>query len=215
MNGLIRKAVFLVVASAFVSSAAVAGVPGWANSTQPGVIRVGVPVGGVGQASTAATYTIRDANNLPVSNTRVKLDFSGCTGITICAVQDAGITKVGATVEGTTNGSGVITFRVRGFATGATGYAGTCVNVTLTDNPVAGSGNALVAAAYDLNGSTGIDAGDLSIWGGDANTCAGGTHRGRSDYTGSGSCPGGVDASDLSQWGAGANEAAGQPSCAP
>jgi hypothetical protein len=217
MTGLIRKAVFLALGSGFVASAAMAGVPGWLNSIQPSFIKVGGTVGGLGDPLTATSYTIRDPNSTPVFNAKVKLDFSGCTDIYVCASQDVGLTVVGSTIEGATDISGVITFRVRGGSTGSAGvfHSAPCMTVTLPDNPPAGAGNALRVAAFDLTGGGGVDASDLSQWGTDFNICQAGTLRARSDYTGSGGiCPGAVDASDLSLWGSDFNQP-GVASCSP
>ena len=106
--------------------------------------------------------------------------------------------------------------QIRGGSTGSVGpfHSAPCMTVTLPDNPAAGAGNALRVAAFDLNGITGVDASDLSLWGTDANLCAGGTYRARADYNGTGTgCPGSTDASDLSIWGTDANQI--PASCAP
>jgi hypothetical protein len=108
------------------------------------------------------TFTIRDANNIAVTNTAVTIDFSTCTTgeFRLCGTQTgAGITIdcTARTITATTNGLGQVTFRVAGHTTGAgTGPNTPCATVTSLGQNL----GTLKVAAYD-DGSGGVTVGDL------------------------------------------------------
>src|SRR5262249_6474524 len=140
------------------------------------------------------TVVIRDLANNPLNGASVVIDISGCTDLSICDDQlDAGaLVNCGAkTTRKFTNGAGSVSFTVLGGSNGA-GNATTLLgggkifcNGTIMNNPT--------VAAFDLDGSSGVGANDLSALLGDFGS---GFAFGRSDYD----CSGNIGANDLSFW---------------
>jgi hypothetical protein len=213
MTGLVRKATLLSAAGMLlIASAAMAGVPSAANSSTPACITLVGALAGVPDAAAGQfTVVVRDLANNPLNGASVVCDFSGCLDIAICNDQlDANATvNCGAkTTRKFTDALGSVTFTILGGSNGA-GNASTLLNGgkifangTLIQQPT--------VAAYDLDGSSGVGANDLSAWLTDFGT---GSPFGRSDYD----CSGSVGANDLSFWltefGAGTSSSSCSVSC--
>ncbi len=195
MTGLVRKAALLTAAGVFVASAALAGVPSPGNSTVPACVTlVGSLAGTPDAAAGQFTVTVRDLANNPLNGASVVIDLSGCTDLAICDDQlDAAavVNCAAKTSRKFTGLTGQATFTVLGGSNGA-GNATTLLgggkiyaNGVLIGSPT--------VAAYDLDGSSGVGANDLSAWLTDFGS---GISYGRSDFD----CSGGVGANDLSLW---------------
>jgi pimeloyl-ACP methyl ester carboxylesterase len=177
------------------ANGATACVPSWAMSTTPTTIWLvgssrGVPDARHGQFK----VVVRDLANNPLNGASVVIDLSYCPDLAICADQmdpDAMVNCAAKTIRKFTNAQGEATFTVLGHSTGAAdattlaGGARIYANGTLIGQPT--------AAAFDLDGSGGVGAGDLSVWLADFGS---GEPFGRSDFDGSAS----VGAADLSDW---------------
>ena len=195
MTGLLRKATLLTAAGLLVASAAMAGVPSPGNSTTPACITLvgnlaGVPDAAAGQF----TVIVRDLANNPLNGASVVIDLSNATDIAICDNQldvNALVNCAAKTVRKFTDITGTVQFTVLGGSNGA-GNA-----VTLLNGGRIYANGVLIAsptaAAYDLDGSSGVGANDLSAWLTDFGL---GNPYGRSDYD----CSGTVGANDLSFW---------------
>jgi len=168
--------------------------PSPANDTTPACISL---VGATGTtAAPAGQFVVicRDlANNLqPGMN--VVIDLSGCPELFICADQldpAATVNCLNKTVSKVTGADGSVHFDVLGGSTGS-GNAVTLLNGgriykngTLIQSPT--------VSAFDLDGSGGVGANDMSAWLGDFIITL---PFGRSDYD----CSGSVGANDLSIW---------------
>jgi hypothetical protein len=212
MTGLVRKATLLTAAGLLVASAAMAGVPSPGNSTLPGCITlVGSLAGTPDAAAGQFTVVVRDLANNPLNGASVVIDLSNANDLAICDDQldaNALVNCAAKTVRKFTDVTGSVTFTVLGGSNGA-GNASTLLNGgriyangTLMNSPT--------VAAYDLDGSSGVGANDLSAWLTDFGT---GNPYGRSDFD----CSGGVGANDLSFWltefGAGTSAASCSVSC--
>ena len=212
MTGLVRKAALLTAAGLMIASAAMAGVPSPGNSTTPACITLVGNTAGVPDAAAGAfTVTVRDLANNPLNGASVVVDLSGTTDLRICNDQlDAGalVNCAAKTTRKFTNALGQVTFTVLGGSNGA-GNATTLIgggkiyaNGVLIASPT--------AAAYDLDGASGIGANDLSAWLTDFGS---GSPFGRSDFD----CSSGIGANDLSFWltefGAGTSSASCAVSC--
>jgi len=170
------------------------GCTGGANSTTPACISLVGSSGGVAATSGAFVVVVRDLANNPVAGATVVIDLSAAPDLSICADQlDAAATVDCAhkTVAKTTALDGSVHFTVLGGSNGG-GNAVTLLgggkifaNGTLLQTPT--------VSAYDLDGSGGVGANDLSAWLGDFGS---GNPFGRSDYD----CSGGIGANDLSLW---------------
>lgn len=212
MTGLLRKAALLAAAGVFITSAAFAGVPSPGNSTVPACFTlVGNTAGTPDAAAGAFSITVRDLANNPLNGASVVIDLSGATDLSICDDQlDAGalVNCAAKTSRKFTDALGAVSFTVLGGSNGA-GNAATLIgggkiyaNGVLIGSPT--------VAAYDLDGSSGVGANDLSAWLTDFGS---GNPFGRSDYD----CSGGVGANDLSFWltefGAGTSSASCAVAC--
>jgi len=164
------------------------------NDVAPSCISL---VGSNGLAPAASgqfTVICRDLANNPVPGAVVVIDLSTCPDLVLCADQmDAAATVdcVHKTVSTLTAADGSVHFTVLGGSNGA-GNAVTLLNGgrifkngTLIQNPT--------VSTYDLDGSGGVGANDLSAWLGDFGT---GNNFGHSDYD----CSGSLGANDLSFW---------------
>jgi len=200
MTGLVRKATLFAVCGLLAASAAFASVPSPANSTCPPCISlVGDDGAGTIDGDGEFCVTVRDLANFPINNSLVVVDFSACSGLTICDNNELGyVVDCGTqTVRGFTGAGGVICFRIKGHANNSGGN-------TLPFNPyncakIFADGVLLCSpsvSAYDHDGG-GVGAADLSAWLGDFFDILGnGLDPSRSDYD----CSGGVGAADLSRW---------------
>jgi len=194
MTGLVRKATLLTTAGMLIASAAMAGVPSAANSTTPTCISLVGSIAGTPDAAGQFTIIVRDLANNPLNGASVVIDLSGCLDLSICNDQlDANaLVNCGAkTTRKFTNALGSVTFIVLGGSNGG-GNASTLLgggkifaNGTLIQNPT--------VSAFDLDGTGGVGANDLSAWLGDFGS---GNNFGRSDYD----CSGNIGANDLSLW---------------
>jgi hypothetical protein len=212
MTGLVRKATLLMAAGLLVASAAMAGVPSPGNSTTPDCITLVGSLAGVPDAAAGQfTVIVRDLANNPLNGASVVIDLSFANDLAICDDQldaNALVNCAAKTTRKFTDVTGSVTFTVLGGSNGA-GNASTLLNGgrifangTLIKSPT--------VAAYDLDGSSGVGANDLSAWLTDFGT---GNPYGRSDFD----CSGGVGANDLSFWltefGAGTSAASCSVSC--
>jgi hypothetical protein len=193
MTGLIRKATLFSVVGLVVAGVAMAGVPNEATSTVPNLIKIGggPPAPGMGTSAVdpaaVVTYVIRDANNTPVPNASVVLNFAACTDIVLA--NGAGIACGPKTFTGTTDGIGQLSVGIRGVGNGGGSPRAVCncVHVTAGGQPFSDVG----AAAFDKDGVNGVGAGDLSLLIGDFVSVG---EECRSDYSGNDT----VGAEDLS-----------------
>ena len=177
------------------ASRAGASPPSAANSTVPGLIRLVGASGGVPDAA-AGQFTIvaRDLANNPMSGVVVVLDLSNCPDLEICSdpLDPTAVTNCPAkTIQKLTNIQGQATFTVLGSSMGS-GHAS-----SLAGSAKVFARGVLLAlpsvASFDLDGSGGVGAGDLSVWLSDFGS---GVPYERSDFDGSGT----IGAADLSEW---------------
>lgn len=202
MTGLVRKAAALAACGAlFGAAVAFAGVPSPGNSTIPARINLvghsigtGQPDGA--QAASSVTVTVRDLGNNPIANSSVVFDFSGCVSDTrIGDTQPyAGLTANCGThgISGLTDVTGVATFVVEGGGIAGAPKHAFGAGKIYADGVLLGSVN---VGLYDLNGLTGVDGLDLSLFGADLFSAG---QEDRADYDNSGT----VDGLDLSVFGA-------------
>ena len=165
-----------------------------ANSTAPQCISLVGSNGGIASAGGAFVVVIRDLANNPMAGATVVIDLSACPDLAICADQldpAATVDCAHKTVRKTTAADGSVNFTVMGGSNGG-GNAVTLLgggkifaNGTQVQSPT--------VSAFDLDGSGGVGANDLSAWLGDFGS---GQPFGRSDYD----CSGNVGANDLSLW---------------
>lgn len=198
MNGLVRKATLFTAVGLVVAGAAMAGVPSPGTSIQPPVGLSGFGsvklVGFVNppDPSGAITYTVNDANGIPVPiNTQVVLNFAACTDLALCTMHTTGgvVNCTAKTVTGLTNAMGTVTFTIVGIGLPVAPRAvNACVTVTAGGQ---GGFTALIASSMDRDGIPGFGAGDLAQW---VSDFLPGLNPSRSDYDASGD----VGAGDLS-----------------
>ena len=185
----------LLVLGLATPSLALASPPSPANDTAPACISLVGTFGGVpAHAAGAFTVVIRDLANNPVAGAVVVIDLSAASDLRLCADQldpAATVDCAHKTVSKLTAADGSVQFTVLGSSNGG-GNASSLLgggriyaNGTLIQSPT--------VSAYDLDGSSGLGANDLSAWLGDFGS---GQPFGRSDYD----CSGNVGANDLSLW---------------
>ena len=195
MTGLVRKATLLTAAGLLIASAAMASVPSAGNSTTPLCVRlVGALAGVPDNAAGQFTIVVRDLANNPISGASVVIDLSGCHDLSLCNDQldvNATVNCGAKTTRKFTDPLGNVTFTVLGGSNGA-GNASSLINSgkifangVLLQNPT--------VSAFDLDGTGGVGANDLSALLGDFGL---GQPFGRDDYD----CSGTVGANDLSLW---------------
>ena len=174
---------------------ALAGIPTVGNVTAPACISLvgsddAVPARALGQF----TVIIRDLANNPLGGASVVVDCSNCPDIAICADQmdpDAIVNCAAKTVRKFTDALGSVTFTILGGSNGA-GNASTLLN----GGRIFCNGQLIktpTICAFDLDGSSGVGANDLSVWLTDFGS---GNPYGRCDYD----CSGTIGANDLSLW---------------
>ncbi len=197
MNFMRRVPWIAVVWLGFTAGGAEAGGPSVINTTAPALIQLVGATGGVPDVATGRfTVVARDVAANPIRGAYVIIDFTDCADVTICADQmdpEALTDCAYKNVRKFTNGLGEVTFTILGGSIGAGqasllslwGRAKIFVNGALMATPS--------VATYDLDGSGGVGAGDLSAWLTDFGS---GESRARSDFDGSGS----IGAEDLSAW---------------
>jgi hypothetical protein len=203
-----KAALAAALASAMATPAqAGPGVPSPANSTVPCAISV-VPAPATSPVG-EFTVVIRDLANHPVPNGVVTIDFSACGAEVRLAAQQLPGTVVDCaarTLTRITDGQGRTSFRVIGGSTGAPWAVGNgCAAVRGPGND--GTSIVLLAtiqvSVYDLDGSSGLTAADLSLFLGDFfNGPAPPSYAARSDHNFvDGACTTqAVTAADLSRW---------------
>jgi len=191
---LIPPVVFALVTLTAIGAWA-SGIPSAALSTTPDHIRlvsstIGHPDAVAGQFKIVA----RDVINNPLFDCLVVIDLSNCPDLTICSDQldpDALTSCAPKSIRKFTNRNGEVTFTLLGGSNGA-GHASSLAHSARTF----GNG-ALMASpsvsSFDLDGSSGVGSGDLSVWITDFGS---GMDWARSDYDGDGR----VGAGDLSEW---------------
>jgi hypothetical protein len=150
----------------------------------------GVPAQSVGQFH----VDYRDLANHPVAGAAITIDLSDAFDLVLCADQldpNVVVDCLHKRVTGITDANGGVLFTILGGSKGG-GNASTLLgggkifaNGTLIGSPT--------VSAYDLDGSGGVGANDLSAWLGDFGS---GQNFGRSDYD----CTDTIGASDLSLW---------------
>jgi hypothetical protein len=185
----------LAVTTPLAAPAALAGLPSAGNDTAPACISL---VGSNGAVPATAwgqfTVVIRDLANNPVAGASVVVDFSSCFDIAICADQmdpNATVNCAAKTVRKFTGVDGSVRFTILGSSNGS-GSAPTLLN----GGRIFSNGQLVqspTVSTFDLDGSSGVGANDLSVWLTDFGT---GQPYGRSDYD----CSGGIGANDLSFW---------------
>jgi hypothetical protein len=165
-------------------------------STIPTSITLGgFTASGSADPQTAYTVVIRNLDQSPSVNSSVTLDFSGCTGVELCATQpDPGVYAGNLCGQGrvtaVTDIQGSATFRLVGSGVpNATCAPYACVQVYV-DGAFFGYAT---AHTPDLDGAGGVSPSDLSEW---LQLFFAGGNCSRADYDGSGD----VGPGDLSAW---------------
>jgi hypothetical protein len=185
----------IVAGLAALSRTASACPPSAALSIAPTIIRlVGSVAGTADRNAGEFTVVVRDGVGNPVNGASVVLDFSLCPDVTICSDQldpNALINCVNKTVRKFTGVDGSVRITIVGGSTGAGGASTIGGRVRIFANGTLMSSPSV--AVYDLDGQSGVGAGDLSVWLADF---AGGQPWARSDYDGDGS----IGAGDLAAW---------------
>ncbi len=197
MTGLVRKATLFAACGLLIAGAAMASVPTPGNCVVPPCIAmVGNNGAGLVDGAGNFTITVRDNNNVPINNSLVVVDLSGCIGGDwICAAQNVGLSADNATktVRGFTNGVGVIVMAIGGHGTNLGNtppyHAEGCVKVYADGVLITPAGTNL--RVYDQDGN-GLGPGDLSAFLGDFF----GSQPLRDDYD----CSGNMGPNDLSTW---------------
>ena len=188
------RSLCLLIALALPSSLH-ASPPSAANSTAPACISlVGTRAGVPDQAAGQFTVIYRDLANNPIAGASVVVDLSGCADMSICADQldpAATVNCAAKTVRKLTDVNGTVQFTILGGSNGS-GNASTLLN----GGKIFANGVLIkqpTVSTFDLDGSRGLGANDLSAWLGDFGS---GQNFGRSDYD----CSGNIGANDLSFW---------------
>jgi len=210
MTGLIRKATLFAVCGLLAASAAFASVPSPANSkcviacgdlseTVLGCIYLVGDDGIAVDEDGRFCVIVRDLAGLPIDNSVVVVDFSQCSGVSLCENnEDGAIVDCGTrTVRKLSSAGGVASFAIKGHGNNGGDTApytpGGCVRI-YADGVLLCS---VSVGLFDQDGG-GVGSPDLSSWGGDFfQLNAGPGPYNRSDYD----CDGDVDSADLSVWG--------------
>jgi len=175
-------------------AASSAGIP-CTNATTPSCVSLVCSNGGVAAANAGQfTVDVRDCANRPYAGAVIVIDLGSTLDMHFCADQlDPGVTVDCAhqRARKVADANGSATFTLLGGSNGA-GNASTLLGggKIFSDGLLIGSPT---VSAYDLDGSGGVGANDMSAWLGDFFT---GQPYGRSDYD----CSGYVGANDLSMW---------------
>jgi hypothetical protein len=182
-------------------------VPEHPNSTWPACIAL---VGSNGAAAAAAgtfDVVVRDLANNPVAGADVRVDLSNVPDLRLCAQQLASGVTVQCpdhTAAAITDASGRARFTLLGGGSAMATGAGWNAGLIYADGILLGYTTVL---AYDLDGSAGVGANDLSLW---LEDFVQAQYVARSDYD----CSGGLGANDLSFWLAAFGSSAQSISCA-
>jgi len=189
------RLVFLfAIVGAALAGPAMAGIPSIRGSVPSCISLVGSSAGVPAAAVGEFTVVIHDLADNPVMGAPVVIDLSGELDMSLCGDQmdhDALVNCGAKTVRKFTGVDGTVRFTLLGGSNGG-GNA-----VTLLGGGRIYAGGVLVGtptvSAYDLDGSGGLGANDMSAWFGDFGS---GQPFGRSDYD----CSGSIGANDLSMW---------------
>src|SRR5262245_58262304 len=165
------------------------------NSTAPTLIHLVGSTAGVPDAATGEfTIVGRGLTNIPAAGASIVIDLSNCADLALCADEmdaNALVNCAAKTVLKIANAQGEVTFTLLGHSNG-TGHATSPAGA----GRIFGNGVLMrtpTIASFDLDGTSGVGAGDLSTWLADFGS---GQAFGRSDFDGNG----GIDANDLSLW---------------
>ena len=190
-----RTVVLLFAISCAAVSSVSASLPSPENSTLPACINlVGSSAGVPARAAGAFEVIVRDIANNPIQGAHVVIDLAQCPDLHFCADQfdpSVDVDCANKQVGKFTDQNGRATFVLLGGSNGS-GNAVSLLNGgrVFRDGALIGSPT---VGAYDLDGSGGVGASDLSAW---LSDFASGIPFGRSDYD----CSFGVGAGDLSFW---------------
>ena len=184
-----------LAAALLASRASASSIPSVVNSTLPTAIRL-VGTNGTAPDAVAGQFTmvLRLASNDPIDNAHVIIDFSQCPDMELCTDQldaNATVNCAAKTVQKFTNVSGQVQFVILGHSHGAAD-----ASMALERARMYGNGVFLgtpTVSAFDLDGTAGVGANDLSTWLRDFGS---GLNPTRSDYDASGA----VTANDLALW---------------
>jgi hypothetical protein len=176
------------------AAAALADIPPAPTSTLPAFIRmVGSTAGVPDTLAGKFVVTVRDIANNPVPNADVRVDLSSCLDIHMASDQlnpNYRVDCATRTVGVYTNVDGIAAFTLLGSSWAAGSYSGLSCARVYADGVLLGSPT---VSAFDLTGSAGLTAADISVWLGDLGSM---TYRGRSDFDQNGV----LSAGDLSVW---------------
>jgi len=171
------------------------GGPAPANSTTPDHIRlVGASSGFPDTVAGQFKIVARTLANTPINGLSVLIDLSSCADLAFCSDQmdPNALTNCAAkTVRKFTNALGEVTFTLLGGSNGAGNASSLAHSARIFGNGVLMAVPSV--SSFDLDGSDGVGAGDLSVWLSDFES---GMEWARSDYDGDGN----VGAADLSEW---------------
>jgi len=192
MTGLVRKATLFAACGLMIAGVAMASVPSPANSVCPPCLSLVGNSAGITDPAGNFTVTVRDLANIPINNSLVVVDFSGCSGVVICTAQPGLTADCGTqTVRGFTGVGGTITMAIAGHGnnTGDTPpyNAPGCAKI-YADGVLLCS---VSVSIYDHDGN-GLGPSDLAAFLGDFF----GSQPLRSDYD----CTGDLGPADLAQW---------------
>lgn len=189
-----RRRILLTALLLASPSPAPASPPSAANDTTPNCISLVGTYGSTPAPAGEFTVICRDLANNPMAGAVVVIDLSACSELFICADQLDPLATVDCahkTVSKLTGADGSVHFNVLGGSHGA----GSAVTF-LSGGRIYKNGTLIQAptvSAYDLDGSAGLGANDLSAWLTDFGS---GQPYGRSDFD----CSGNVGANDLALW---------------
>lgn len=161
MTGLIHKALVLAAVGLLAPMGAMGSPPNPATSDAPTYISLGGMNGqGVPDPFVTVTYVMRNANNTPVANTSVVLNFAQCTDIVLGP--GTGVNCGAKTFMGATDGFGRLSVTLSGHGNGAGPPRSVCDCVTVTGGgqPFPNIG----VSTLDRDGVNGVGASDLTLF---------------------------------------------------
>lgn len=195
MTGSARLRIGLVVGLIVMPRALPAAVPSAEKSTWPKSIRlVGSSAGAPDAAVGEFLVVVRDLAENPKNGASVVLDFSQNPSVVLCSDQldaEALVNCEAKTVRKFTNVIGEVRFTILGKSVGPASVVPPEMEATIYANGTR-FGHPKVAI-FDLDGTGGMGAGDLSAWFTDFGT---GVFYARSDFD----LNGRIGANDLSEW---------------
>lgn len=176
------------------------------ESVVPGFIRlVGTDAFGVPDSAGRFSVTVRDFENNPVPGAHVVVSFPGGTDLALCPVQAPGVTFAYGGVMGIADQNGVATMTILGHAVPNAPPSSAQALEIHADGVLLGR---IPGCAFDLDGASGMNGGDLSLWLADFVSTA---NPPRGDYDGNGFLGG----ADLSRWMQAFVRAGSSQSCPP